>query len=187
MERPVPTTKQSRGLIRSLNRQAVRDDKAPRVTHKTPPVHEPTICARCGAVFVRKTWRHDHTLSEEQFERGRWGFCPACEQVSRQEGQGRLIIRGVPAERQGDVRRRIENAAKRAIKTQPERRIVSIETANDGSALEVLTTSQKLTHRLAHEVKKLLRGRVSYSWSDDGTLFATWAPGERAKGGRAQQ
>jgi len=73
------------------------------------------------------------------------------------------------------------------MKTQPERRIVSIETANEGSALEVLTTSQKLTHRLAHEVKKLLRGRVSYSWSDDGTLFATWAPGARAKGGSAQQ
>ena len=176
MKRIVPNTKQSRGLILSLNRQSVRDDKAPRVARKTPPIHEPTMCARCGAVFLRKTWRHDHTLSDEEIDRGRWGFCPACEQVARQEGQGRLVIRGVPAARREEVRRRIENAAKRAMRTQPERRIVSIETANNGSAMEVLTTSQKLAHRLAHEVKKMLRGKVSYSWSDDGTLFATWSP-----------
>jgi NMD protein affecting ribosome stability and mRNA decay len=176
MKRNSQPTKQSRGLIRSLNRRAVRDDKAPQVTRKTAPIHEPTICARCGAVFLRKTWRHDHNLSDEEIERGRWGFCPACEQISRQEGQGRLIVRGVAPDRQGDVRRRIENAAKRALKTQPERRIVSIEATTDGNEMEVITTSQKLTHRLAHEIKKLLRGRVSYAWSDDGTLFATWAP-----------
>jgi len=180
-------TKQSRGLIRSLNRRAARDDKAPQVARKTPPIHEPTVCARCGAVFVRKTWRHDHTLSDEQIDRVRWGFCPACEQVSRHEGQGRLIIRGVAPDRQGDLRRRIENAAKRAMRTQPERRIVSIDTSNGGGTIEVLTTSQKLAHRLAHEVKKLLRGKVSYSWSDDGTLFATWTAGDRVRKGRGAQ
>lgn len=176
MKEPTQTSKQSRGLIRSLNRKGVRDDKAPRVTRKSPPINEPTICARCGVVFLRKTWRHDHRLSDEQIERGQWGFCPACQQVSRQEGQGRLVIRGVAAERREEVRQRIENVAERAMKTQPERRIVSIEGMKDGDAIEVLTTSQKLTHRLAHEIKKLLRGKVSYSWSDDGTLFATWSP-----------
>ena len=180
-------TKQSRGLIRSLNRQAVRDDKSPRVTRKTPPIHEPTVCARCGAVFLRKTWRHDHTLTDKEIERARWGFCPACEQITRQEGQGRLIVRGVAPDRQEEIRRRIENVVKRAIKTQPERRIVSMETTDGGTGLDVITTSQKLTHRLAHEIKKLLRGKVSYSWSDDGTLFATWAPEERANRGRVER
>jgi hypothetical protein len=159
MRRIVQDNRQSRGLIRSLNRQSVRDDKAPRVARKTPPIHEPTICARCGAVFLRKTWRHDHRLSDKEIDRGRWGFCPACEQVARQEGQGRLVIRGVPADRREEVCRRIKNAAKRAMRTQPERRIVSIESANDGNATEVLTTSQKLGHRLAHEVKKAAEGQ----------------------------
>jgi NMD protein affecting ribosome stability and mRNA decay len=187
MKRIVPNTKQSRGLIRSLNRQSVRDDQAPRVPRKTRPIHEPTVCARCGAVFLRKTWRHDYTLSDAEIDRGRWGFCPACEQVARQEGQGRLVIRGVPADRREEVRRRIENAAKRAMRTQPERCIVSIETANNGNAMEVLTTSQRLGHRLAHEVKKLLRGKVSYSWSDDGTLFATWFPRNQMESGLSQR
>jgi NMD protein affecting ribosome stability and mRNA decay len=173
---PTNLTKKSRGLIRSHNRALTRDDKSPRVVRKTVQPAEPTVCARCGAVYLRKTWRHDHKLTDEMIERGRWGFCPACEQVSRLEAQGRLTIRGAAAAANRDlIRTRIENVATYGIKTQPERRIVSIDTIEaDGEALEVLTTSQKLTHRLAHELKKLFGGRTSYNWSDDGTLYATW-------------
>jgi NMD protein affecting ribosome stability and mRNA decay len=187
MKLTLQPAKQSRGLIRSLERQGVRDDKAPRVVHKTPPIHEPTLCARCGAVFLRKTWRHDRTLTDKQIEHGLWGFCPACEQVSRQEGQGRLLLRGLTPATRVTVLARIENAAARAMSAQPERRIVSMETIDGGNGVEVLTTSQKLTHRLVHEVKKLLRGRVSYSWSDDGTLLATWYPSEESNKRRASR
>jgi hypothetical protein len=69
----------------------------------------------------------------------------------------------------------MENVASYGLTAQPERRIVSIDTIeSDGKALEVLTTSQKLAHRIAHELKKLFGGRTSYNWSDDGTLYATW-------------
>jgi hypothetical protein len=163
----------SRGLIRSLNRSGVWDDKNPQVVHKTSSPHEPTICARCWAVFVRKTWRHDHVLSDEQIEHGEWGFCPACVQVAKQEGQGRVVIQGAAAVLNEDaIRRRIQNVATRAAKTQPERRIVSIDSRNGG--FEVLVTSQKLAHWLAHELKKAFGGPVAYAWSDDGSLFATW-------------
>ena len=164
-------SKQSKGLIRSLNRSGVRDDKSPRVARKTV-LHEPTVCARCGAVFLRKTWRHNHVLSDAQIERRRWGFCPACQQVSEREGQGRLLIKAAGGETQDAIEQRIHNVAKRASETQPQRRLVSVD-ARDGG-LEVLTTSQKLAHRLAHELKKAFGGRVAYTWSDDGTLFATW-------------
>src|SRR5258706_10326866 len=115
-------TRKSRGLIRSLNRSFVRDDKSPQVVRKTAQPKEPTVCARCGAVFLRKTWRHDHKLTEELLERRRWGFCPACDQVSHQEGQGRLIIprTGLAANR-ALICIRIENVARHAIAAQPER------------------------------------------------------------------
>lgn len=173
---PVNLTRKSRGLIRSQNRALTRDDKSPRVVRKTAQPAEPTICARCGAVYLRKTWRHDHRLTDEMLERRQWGFCPACDQVSRLEAQGRLIIRGAAAAANRElIRTRIENAARHGMRTQPERRIVSIDTIeSDGEALEVLTTSQKLTHRIAHELKKLFGGRIAYNWSDDGTLYATW-------------
>jgi NMD protein affecting ribosome stability and mRNA decay len=166
-------SRHTKGLIRSLNRSGVRDDKSPPVAHKGPAPHEPTICARCGAVFMRKTWRHDHALTDQQLEQGEWGFCPACIQVARQQAQGRFIIRGAEAQRhEATIRRRIRNVAARAARTQPERRIVSIDAT--GTGFEVLTTSQKLAHRLAHELKKAFGGRVAYNWSDDGTLYATW-------------
>jgi hypothetical protein len=41
--------------------------------------------------------------------------------------------------------------------------------------LEVLTTSQKLAHRIVRELTKAFRGKAVYEWSDrDGALFATW-------------
>ncbi len=162
-------------MIRSLNRSAVRDDKSPQVRRKTPPLNEPTICARCGSVYLRRTWRHDHELSDAQLKRGRWGFCPACQQVARLEGQGRLLIRGAGVAAQAkQIRSRIENVAEHAGRTQPERKLVSIDQLSRQGGIEVLTTSQKLTHRLAHELKKAFGGRVAYNWSDDGSLLATW-------------
>lgn len=149
--------KQSKSLIRSLNRSAVRDDKNPRVAHKSF-FHQPTVCARCGAVFLRKTWRHNHVLSDTQLERRYWGFCPACQQMSQQEGQGRLLIKVSIGKREA-IQQRILNIAQRAAATQPERRVVSVERSNGG--LEVLTSSQKLAHRLAHELKKAFGGRVT--------------------------
>lgn len=190
---PTNLTKKSRGLVRELNRAFVRDDKSPLVVRKTAQPIEPTVCARCGAVYLHKTWRHDHKLTDELLAQRHWGFCPACQQVSHLEAQGRLIIRGAAAAANRDlIRRRIENTASYGTKTQPERRIVSIDTIeSDGEALEVLTTSQKLTHRIAHELKKLFGGRTAYNWSDDGTLYATWdleeLKGKKAKKSPAQR
>ena len=162
---PANLTKKSRGLIRSLNRSFARDDKSPQVVRKTKTPSDPTICARCGSVFLRRTWRHDHHLTDEMLERRQWGFCPACEQVSRLEAQGRLIIRGSSvAGKRSLIRSRIENVARHGMKTQPERRIVSIDTIeSDGDALEVLTTSQKLTHRIALSSVRAPRKSRSYS------------------------
>ena len=70
------------------------------------------------------------------------------------------------------IRARIRNVAEHAQYTQPQRRLLSAE--RQGDVLEVLTTSQKLAHRIVHELKKAFRGRANYQWSDDGSLFAIW-------------
>ena len=99
--------------------------------------------------------------------------CPGCVQTAEKMGFGRVIIRGAYAlANEAIIRRRIANVASRAAHTQPERRISTIDRHDD--LVEVITTSQKLAHRIVRELKKLFRGRASYAWSDDGTLFATW-------------
>ncbi len=163
-----------KGLIRSLNRRGTRQDRKPAVAGKAAPLPEPSCCQRCGAVFARQTWRRGRSVTHALLGSASWTVCPACKQAAGGEYFGRVVIRGAyAAANEAEIRRRIQNVAERARFTQPERRVVSAE--RDGNILEVLTTSQKLAHRIVHELKKAFRGRASYAWSDeDGSLFATW-------------
>lgn len=163
-----------KGLIRSRSRRGTRSEKKPRVAVKAEPRTQPAACERCGAVFSRKTWRRDRAISHALLQRVAWTTCPACRQASRGEGYGRVLLRGTYVQPHADaIRRRIENVAARAAFTQPERRLVSVDRDADG--IEVITTSQKLAHRVVNELKKAFGGRASYAWSaDDGSLFATW-------------
>lgn len=162
-----------KGLIRSLNRSAVRSKKTRAAEAAYGRLPEPSICGRCGAVFARRVWHDPRKVSGALLARAHWTTCPACEQARASVGFGRIVIRGPYARTHDDaVRRRIANVAARGASNQPERRISAIE--RRGDVLEVLTTSQKLAHRIVHELKKAFRGRAAYAWSDDGTLLATW-------------
>ena len=163
-----------KGLIRSLNRRGTRSVKKAPGAAKLPPPAQPTVCEGCGAVFARRTWRRDHTVTSALLARATWSTCPACRQARQGEGFGRILLSGTYVAAHADaIRRRIANVAARAGFTQPERRIVSID--RNAAGLEVITTSQKLAHRVVNELKKAFGGRTSYAWSDrDGSLFATW-------------
>jgi hypothetical protein len=93
---------------------------------------------------------------------------------------GRVLLLGdLTAAQQQELRRRVTNVCQRAAFTQPQRRLIDMR--NVAGGLEVLTTSQKLAHRIAHEVEKAFGGRVSYEWSDrDGRLLARWEAGPAA-------
>ena len=121
-------TRKSRGLIRS-SQSKLRPGRqeSPGRTQDSSTEGADRMCALRGPCFCARPGAIDHKLTEELLERRRWGFCPACDQVSRQEGQGRLIIRGTGlAANRALIRSRIENVARQAMATQPERRIVSI-------------------------------------------------------------
>lgn len=167
-------TTKGKGRIRSLNRKGSRSGKVAPVAARTGAPQDGTVCERCAAVFSRRTWRRGRKLTEAQLGAATWALCPACEQVREGEYFGRVLIRGAYAEaNEAVIRRRIKNVADRAEFTQPEHRVVSINREN--ANLEVLTTSQKLAHRIVHELKKAFGGKSSYAWSDsDGTLSATW-------------
>ena len=163
----------SKALIRSRTRRGVRSDRsAPAAVRKTQP-REPSVCERCGALFARRTWRRDRPRTAALLAAATWTVCPACKQVAGGTAFGRVRLVGtfVPPN-EAAIRRRIRNVAARAATTQPERRLVSVERGGDG--MEVLTTSQKLAHRVVRELTKAFQGRAVYKWSDDGTLLATW-------------
>jgi hypothetical protein len=165
-------------MVRALVRRGSESSKAPRVARKaSPTLREPTICKGCGATYLRRVWRK-RSLTTALFDRAVWGSCPACEQTGRGEYYGRVLATAGDIPDRDAVDRRIRNVARRAGYTQPERRIVSIDWS--GRRLEVLTTSQKLAHRIARELAKAFGGRSSFRWSsDDGSLTAVWHPEAR--------
>jgi hypothetical protein len=133
----------------------------------------PTVCNRCGAVLLNRTWR-SRPVTQALLEKATWRTCPACRQVAGGEYFGRVVLRGAFAlANESEIRTRIENVEQRARFTQPQRRVVSA--GRDRNALEILTTSQSLAHRIVRELKKAFRGRASYHWDEeDGSLYAVW-------------
>ncbi len=161
----------NKGLIRSMNRRGSRSDKSPPVARKQK-FTEPSICDRCGAVFSGKAWRRGRRLAREVLDKAQWVTCPGCAQAASGEYHGQVLIAVGDDARREAISARIANVERRALITQPERRIVATDW--DGKTLEVLTTSQKLAHRIAREVEKAFGGHAHFSWSDeDGALLAT--------------
>ncbi len=171
-----------KGLIRSLSRKGTRSDKSPPVERKIS-LREPAVCEKCGAIYQRKTWRTERKPSVALLDKAIWTVCPACKQAGAEVYFGRVVVTGKGAlERREAIERRIANVARLAGARQPERRIVSKDWTN--STLEILTTSQRLAHRITKELTKTFGGKATYKWSeDDGSLLATWrCPEAGAKG-----
>ena len=156
------------------DRRGVRSTKTPAVAAKMPDLEDPSVCESCAAVYRRRTWRLDRPITHDLLEKAAWVQCPACQQKKSGIAYGRVIARGdLDSRRLAAIERRVRNVAARAEFTQPERTIVSME--RTGGGLEVLTTSQKLAHRITAELKKAFGGRAKYAWADDdGSLSATW-------------
>ncbi len=166
--------RKGKGLIRSLARRGTVSDKKPPVGQKGPTYKDPSICERCGALYRRQKWHRTGSISRELLDSATWVICPACTEVDTGVGYGRVVISGSFAMDNLDlIRRRIANVERRARFTQPERCVLSA--AAEGRDFEVLTTSQKLAHRIARELEKAFGGRAKYRWSgEDGSLLASW-------------
>jgi len=168
------TDRVGKGLVRALARAGSKSDHRPAVALKGPTVTDQTVCA-CGAVFAHKTWRRSARRLRGAVTRDAVrGVCPACRQVAAGSAFGRVLLEGSYVSGHAEeLIRRIRNVAARAEFTQPERRLVRV--VKRGSTLEVLTTSQKLAHRIAREIAKAFQGAVSYQWSGrEGRLLALW-------------
>lgn len=162
-------------ITASRDRRGTRSSKEPPVSAKLPDYKEPSVCESCASVYTRRTWRNDRPITHALLEKADWTQCPACKQKRSGIAYGRVIAKGdLDARRLSAIERRVQNVASRSTFTQSQRDIISMERTGEG--LEVLTTSQKLAHRIVHELKKAFGGRARYAWSDgDGSLLATWS------------
>jgi len=138
-------------------------------------------------VYENKTWRARGRGESAEPAGVTWTLCPACSQQAEGEFFGRVSIPArLPEDLEQAVRRRVWNVERRARHTQPERRLVGVERTRQG--LEILTTSQKLAHRIARELEKAFGGRAHYAWADrERELDATWTPARETTVVRKEQ
>lgn len=167
--------RERRAPAETVRHRGDADHRHAPAAHLAPRLAERTMCEICGSVYLHKTWRRGRRRLAFTPPFGvKWAVCPACRQVTEGRAQGRVLLRGPGAFVLEDaIRTRVVNVADRAGHTQPERRLVAMERAGD--ALEVLTTSQKLAHRIVRELLKAFGGRARYAWDErDGSLHAIW-------------
>ena len=141
-----------KGLIRSLDRKGTGFDKSPPVARRGGTFRDPSICERCGAIYERKSWRRAGLITSDKLSGAAWVVCPACAEAKSGIAYGKVLVSGDFAREHLDqIRRRIANVDSRARANQPERRILSADW--NGKTLEILTTSQKLAHRIARSLR----------------------------------
>jgi len=167
-------TAKNKGGMRTLVHKGARSQRTPEVAQRTRKLAGETMCERCGNVYRDKRW-HEGTAGERAWPVGfAWTVCPACRQFETQEFFGRIVVRGKGAlGREDEIRTRVENVAARARFTQPQRRVLSFERLTD--TLEILTSSQKLAHRIVASLMQAFGGHGAFAWSaEHGELTATW-------------
>lgn len=160
----------TKGPVRAGNRKGVESGRSHPAERRIGRSAEPAACEHCGAVLRNRTWRRGGRLPAATLDAARWVICPACRQQEEQIYVGRVLVELAPDADVEAMRARVRNVATRAAGKQPQRRLISME--RRGRVLEILTTSQKLAHRVAKELSKAFGGRASYGWSDDGSLLA---------------
>lgn len=164
-------TRRDKGLTRALNRSGARSQKgSPAAPRRNPP--EGALCERCGNTFHHRHWSLPEPRDRPM--RPSWAICPACRLVATHEFYGRVVIRGAEAMRERDaIRALVSHLAERERVAKPQARLVSFSEERDG--LEVLTTSQKLAHRMVNALLRAFGGKAHFAWaSRDGELTATW-------------
>jgi hypothetical protein len=113
------------------------------------------ICRECDAVYWYKSWHHSIEDYPELKEAKNVDFtiCPACLMIKEGKFEGEIILENVPEDLKKEIKNLAENFGKRAFEKDPMDRVISIKEIEKGK-IQILTTENQLTQRLAKKIKQ---------------------------------
>lgn len=137
---------------------------------------EPAICESCRAVYRNKRWMLDEDLYAEVRQEAdvEKVTCPACRKIAEHYPEGVVTLRGDYLwEHEEEIRNILRNEENRAMAKNPLERIIRME--QDGEALVIETTEEKLAEHLGRALHKAHQGELDVQWSDNHSLCrVTW-------------
>jgi hypothetical protein len=137
---------------------------------------EPRYCTECGAVYVKRRWIIGTRPGAEALrQEAQASTCPACDAAAKGFIRGHLRLEGsfVQAHR-AEIEALLRNEAARAAEDNPTARIIRWEDGTNGS-FTIGTTTEHLTERLGHAVRRAFAGEIDYGFSHDNKLArAVW-------------
>ncbi|MBI3995571.1 MAG: hypothetical protein HY349_06315 [Nitrospirae bacterium] len=139
---------------------------------------ETAVCRRCGASYRRKRWSMEKPLDLRQESGVRSVVCPACQKVNDSFPGGIIRLGGAFLKpHREEIIGLIRNEEARAKTINPLERVILIK--DEGSFVEVQTTSDRFAQRIGMEIHRAYKGEVTYHWSrDDKFIRVTWHRGQ---------
>lgn len=145
--------------------------------------HPVILCPKCGAVYYDKHWHTDKEYSSflRKQKRTAKEFCPECKFTSRQEVcyEGEVILKNLPGGREKtEILNLVENISDRAVKRDPEDRIIKIE--DNGKTVRILTTENQLAASIGKQINSAFKGgKLTIKWNEsDQTARVVWEAGK---------
>ena len=128
-------------------------------------------CPRCGNVHFKKRWYASSSdlrgrLKIKKLSITETKFCQACRMIKEHTFEGEIFIDGFPSYKKKELLRLINNFGERAVKIDPQDRIIKIEETKTG--YRVTTTENQLAGKLARKIKEVFKMvKVHYSRSPE--------------------
>ncbi len=137
---------------------------------------EPAVCTVCHAIYRNKRWylKEKDYVEVRENEVANEVVCPACQKISDLYPEGVVTLKGDYLwQHEEEIRNILRNTENVAMAKNPLGRIMSIK--QDGDALVVETTEEKLAEHIGRALHKAHHGDLNIDWSDNHSLCrVTW-------------
>jgi hypothetical protein len=173
MRSPKSIVKKSQPIVRSAKNKSLRVSTPSlgggrNAARLVPSAAGVVVCDQCGAVMYDKHW-HSKALVAKwlDLKSATSGRCDACR--GGKQFVGEVVLEGLKDSIERDeIVALIRNVGKRAMKRDPEERIISVEVV--GSRVRVTTTENQLAVSIGKQVHEARKG---------GELHITWSASDK--------
>ncbi|RKX69175.1 ATPase [candidate division WOR-3 bacterium] len=139
---------------------------------------EPTVCPKCGIVYIDKRWQYRPRFSPPADTKYR--KCPACRKIEDHYAMGLVFLSGdfIP-EHEEEITHLIQNQGRQSFRRNPLDRLMSMVKVKDGYRIE--TTTEHLALTLGRALYHAYGGELEYRFSEDQKVVRVYWHRDQAK------